>query len=147
MSTCNRLDLQTLGWFSTNDAQKSPRSLGTTHHDHVYITTDACMWNKFLIKYIGLPFLDKNCMSCHQGPHTGSVLKKPFDILFSGTSPRKRFTSYRPLSQYCSRYLWVTIYSIANNDQGEPAVSYRWTGWVWETTGWSSRLQENHQSL
>ena len=23
----------------------------------------------------------------------------------------------------------------------EPAVSYRWTGWVWKITGWSSRLQ------
>jgi hypothetical protein len=32
-------------------------------------------------------------------------------------------------------------------DRGEPAVSYRWTGWVWELTGWSSRLQENYQSL
>jgi len=29
------------------------------------------------------------------------------------------------------------------NDRGEPAVSYRWTGWVWEITGWSSRLQED----
>ena len=28
------------------------------------------------------------------------------------------------------------------------ASSYRWTGWVWEITGWgSSRLQENHPSV
>ena len=27
--------------------------------------------------------------------------------------------------------------------RGEPAVRYKWTGWVWEMTGWSSsRLQE-----
>ena len=26
---------------------------------------------------------------------------------------------------------------------GELAVSYRWSGWVWEITGWSWRLQEN----
>ena len=33
-------------------------------------------------------------------------------------------------------------------DRGEPAVSYRWTGWVWEiTTGWSSRLRENYLSF
>ena len=25
---------------------------------------------------------------------------------------------------------------------GEPTASYRWTSWVWETTGWRSRLQE-----
>ena len=29
---------------------------------------------------------------------------------------------------------------------GEPAVSHRWTGWVWEITGWSSRLQETDHS-
>ena len=33
------------------------------------------------------------------------------------------------------------------NDRGKPAVSYRWTGWVWEITGWSSRLQGNHRSF
>ena len=30
------------------------------------------------------------------------------------------------------------------NEQGEPTISYRWTGWVWEITSWSSRLQENY---
>ena len=25
-------------------------------------------------------------------------------------------------------------------DRGEPAVGYRWAGWVWEIAGWSSRL-------
>ena len=33
------------------------------------------------------------------------------------------------------------------NDRGEPALSYRWAGWVWEITGWSSRLQENYRSF
>ena len=33
------------------------------------------------------------------------------------------------------------------NDQGEPTVSYKWTGWVWEITGWRSRLQENYRSF
>ena len=32
-------------------------------------------------------------------------------------------------------------------DRGEPVVSYKWTGWVWELTGWSSRLQENYRSF
>ena len=32
-------------------------------------------------------------------------------------------------------------------DRGEPAVSYRWSGWVWEITGWSWRLQENYRSF
>ena len=31
------------------------------------------------------------------------------------------------------------------NSRGEPAVSYKWTGWVWEITSWSSRLQENYR--
>ena len=34
-----------------------------------------------------------------------------------------------------------------SNDRGEPVVSYRWTGWVWEITGWSSRLQEKYWSF
>ena len=32
-------------------------------------------------------------------------------------------------------------------DQGEPAVSYKWAGWVWEITGWSSRLLENYDHV
>ena len=35
---------------------------------------------------------------------------------------------------------------VLSYDRGEPAVNYRWTGWVWEITGWSSRLQENCRS-
>ena len=31
---------------------------------------------------------------------------------------------------------------ITSLDWGEPVVGYRWTVWVWEITGWSSRLQE-----
>ena len=32
-------------------------------------------------------------------------------------------------------------------DRGKPAVGYRWTGWVWEITSWSSRLEENYRSF
>ena len=32
------------------------------------------------------------------------------------------------------------------NEQGEPTASYKWTGRVWEITGWSSKLQENYPS-
>jgi hypothetical protein len=31
------------------------------------------------------------------------------------------------------------------NDRGEPAGSCKWTGWVWEITSWSPRLQENYR--
>ena len=37
--------------------------------------------------------------------------------------------------------------TVLSDDRGEPAVSYRWTGWVWEITGWSSRLQANYRSF
>ena len=36
---------------------------------------------------------------------------------------------------------------VSSSDRGGPAVSYKWTGWVWVITGWSSRLQENYRSL
>ena len=32
-------------------------------------------------------------------------------------------------------------------DRGEAAVSYKWTGWVWEIAGWSWRLDENYRSF
>ena len=33
-------------------------------------------------------------------------------------------------------------FMITAYDRREPVVSYRWTGWVWNTIGWSSRLQK-----
>ena len=40
-------------------------------------------------------------------------------------------------------HMWSPPQWAQSNDQGEPAVSYRWTGWVWGITGWHRRLQEN----
>ena len=42
---------------------------------------------------------------------------------------------------------WITCYLPRNNDWGQPAISFRWTGWVWEITGWNSRLKENYWSF
>ena len=33
------------------------------------------------------------------------------------------------------------------NGRGEPAVSYKWTGWIWEITSWSSRPLENFRGF
>ena len=47
----------------------------------------------------------------------------------------------RQLKVGCST--WRASRSLVNtNDQREPAVGSRWMGWVWEITGWSSRLHE-----
>ena len=32
-------------------------------------------------------------------------------------------------------------------DRGEPAVSYRWTGWVCEITGWSSKITDRFNRI
>ena len=42
----------------------------------------------------------------------------------------------------CNLNCWERGSWDLSNDQGEPTASYRWIGWVWEITGWSSRLQE-----
>ena len=48
----------------------------------------------------------------------------------------------------CNKYIltvigiYVRIYV-----REEPAVSYRWTGWIWELTSWSLRLQEDCRSF
>ena len=39
------------------------------------------------------------------------------------------------------------LYIPQPTDRGEPAVSYKWNGWVWEITGLSSRLQDNYQAF
>ena len=46
-------------------------------------------------------------------------------------------------------WLALALWNCKNhsNDRGEPAVSYRRTGWVWDITGWSSSLQQNYQSF
>ena len=39
------------------------------------------------------------------------------------------------------------IIALPFNEWREPIASYRRTGWVWEITSWSSRLQENYSSF
>ena len=46
-----------------------------------------------------------------------------------------------------SMKLEASLGQLVCNDWGEPAVSYKWTGRVWEITGWSSKLQENYRSI
>ena len=50
---------------------------------------------------------------------------------------------------YCKPLdLKVEFSSVGGYDGGDPAVSYRWTGWVWGISGRSSsRLQENYASF
>ena len=37
---------------------------------------------------------------------------------------------------------------VANNERRAPTASYRWTGWVWDITGWDfRRLQKNDRSF
>ena len=46
------------------------------------------------------------------------------------------------LSEYGRTAGRLSSSSSSSYDGGEPAVSYKWTGWVWGITGWSSsRLQ------
>ena len=33
-------------------------------------------------------------------------------------------------------WYWIS-YLVFTNDRGEPAISCKWTGWVWEITSWS----------
>ena len=57
---------------------------------------------------------------------------------FVSTCQHKTYLSHL-LNIPASRQLLLTY------DQGEVAVSYRWTGWVWGIIGWSSRRQENYR--
>ena len=39
------------------------------------------------------------------------------------------------------------VFEMSSSGRGEPAVRYRWTSWVWERTGWSSRPHANYRSF
>ena len=41
-----------------------------------------------------------------------------------------------------TRYIFIET-----NEQGDPTLCYRRTGWFWEINGWSSRFQENNLIL
>ena len=46
--------------------------------------------------------------------------------------------------------LWSSVTDLKvlpSYDRWEPVVNYRWTSWVWDISGWSSRLQENYPSF
>jgi hypothetical protein len=47
-------------------------------------------------------------------------------------------------SQWTSVFFRCLLQPVEANNRREPVVSYRWTGWVWEITGRSWRLQENY---
>ena len=55
------------------------------------------------------------------------------------------------LSSCCNTLIEETqhyiIFTLPLNERGEQTASYRWTGWIWEITGRSSRLQENYPSI
>ena len=71
-------------------------------------------------------------------PRTTSLALSPPECTWQEKSVT-RTSDYRRL-----RTPITAVAIIWSRARGEPAVSYRWIGWVWEITGWSSRLQENH---
>ena len=43
-------------------------------------------------------------------------------------------------SNYSSGLVTIYLHKVVRNyDRGEPAVSHKWTNWVWEVSSWSSR--------
>jgi hypothetical protein len=60
-------------------------------------------------------------------------------ISYNWKGPSVRFIAIAIETRQCSP-IWP-------NGQGELPVRYKWTGWVWEITGWSSRLQENYRTV
>ena len=41
-----------------------------------------------------------------------------------------------------AKFSWLNSKVFWTNDRVEPAVDYRWTGWVWEITDWSSNCRK-----
>ena len=83
---------------------------------------------------------------CHAGIHVDftSILHSlvysvgPSNIVWSELGPAPPFPLMRVLEVEWSQALSLVC---------AVAVSYRYAGWGWEITSWSSRLQENHPSF
>ena len=87
------------------------------------------LWSLFFITNFGklLDDLSKPNLACY--------LLKQTEFQLS-LSPSRGATGF-----------FLTLHVCCVYDRGEPAVGYRWTGRVWEITGWSWRLQENYKNL
>ena len=147
MSTCNRLDLQTLG---------SPPVMHKNLLDH-------CVWGWGQGSGRTGSSLQKNRLSLRNNrlkfETSGEIpiiLEESIEYAsIEWKQNRKMWTCNRlDLQTLGSQPVimpkkllghWPRLNQ--NYDRGEPAVSYKWTGWVWEITGWSSRLQENYRSF
>jgi hypothetical protein len=71
-------------------------------------------------------------------------------VFFWGSHYSHRILSFPLMLRSVPKIAILTPKSVrwlSYNEQGEPAAIYRWTGWVWGITGWSSRLLENCPSF
>ena len=95
---------------------------------------------------------DNNSKPIHK---TVSLKKKllqwhtlPLDIFYNTHCTSSIKSIKQMYSPSCKIFPYTIISSLSLPhalwiyDRGEPAISYRWTGWVWGIPGWSSRLQE-----
>ena len=95
---------------------------------------------------------------CHQANNSQAwsaekdrTLKRESNALFQDRSLLPLTPQDHTLSDLTHAFKWWEHKDdeeeVDDYDRGEPAVSYRRTGWVWKITGWGSRLQENYRSL
>ena len=78
------------------------------------------------------------CCSGNNEPHTSTKAHLHLKFQTQTKLSHEWETLLVPFKKLKLKKNWKEVGTIA---------SYRWTGWVWETTGWSSRLQGNYQSF
>ena len=159
-STCNRSDLQTLGsqpismpktlpdhWrrFVCNESPEGGSNT-TSYDDHRRSSKKPISIS--LGKFDDLKILSgrsrRNPSICYW------IACRKLVLLVAKTNPqnnkRKPPQKFLDLVDKTMKEEWRhqgLNLVFGNTVREEPVVSCRWTGWVWEITGWSWRLQEN----
>ena len=112
----------------------------------IHVVSSLCIWNDTL--HQNRPFSWKPSINTTFG--TKISYYQDCDTLLCnqmwkrGSSILWPYLEFKPQE---SRAWKVSSEMFLIYDWGEPAVSYRWTGWVWEITSWSSRLQGKYWSF
>ena len=140
--SCNELYLLTHNNTNLNTTNWIPRKCSLMNGNWISLLAVFCC----SVLFFPLPYPKFSCSR-----HYYSLLR-PCLVPVPET-PRHRLLDLLVLSSeksFSSTSQIVALHNysfMCSNDQGEPAVSYRWTCWVWEVTGWSWRLEENDRSL
>jgi hypothetical protein len=148
----NRLSLRN-NWFEVQDCRKITdhfRGIRRIHPNFIKEKPeDVNMYP------VGLANTTRISTDCVQKSPRSPVVESPRSLFPLQLIPWFRFATEEAKPSQANEWRAPTLWPVMpknlpghrSDSRGDPAVSYRWTRWVWEIIGGSSRLQENYRSI